>query len=163
MIKVFLSPTYGRLSFDEMFERIKRFIEAEPDAEYRIMIGTDSQNFRYTKFVTAIVVHRVGKGAIYFRGEQREKRITNLHQKIAFETTFSLEIAQALAEKFSAEGISKPIAIHADIGLNGPTSKYISEITGWVRASGFSCRTKPQALAASSVANKYSKCAVCGE
>jgi predicted RNase H-related nuclease YkuK (DUF458 family) len=47
--------------------------------------------------------------------------------------------------------------IHVDAGNKGPTSRYISEIVGWVRACGFDCRIKPDSYCASSIADRVSK------
>jgi predicted RNase H-related nuclease YkuK (DUF458 family) len=44
-----------------------------------------------------------------------------------------------------------------DIGEHGPTSKYIQELEGWVRATGYDYEIKPNSYAASTIADKYSK------
>ena len=56
-----ISPSKGRLSFEDAFQDIILFIEEQPDAEYKLIIGTDSQYSQdSTCFVTAIIVHRLG-------------------------------------------------------------------------------------------------------
>jgi len=49
-------------------QKALEFIEEKPDYQYRLVVGTDSQpkNGHGVDFVTAIVVHRVGYGGIYF-------------------------------------------------------------------------------------------------
>ena len=52
------------LNFDMVFTRICNFIEKDPRNLYRLSIGTDSQaHQKDTRFITAIHIHRVGKGA----------------------------------------------------------------------------------------------------
>ncbi len=53
-------------TFPEMFARILKFIKEDPQNSYRIAIGTDSMVRTTTCFITAVLVHRVGKGAIGF-------------------------------------------------------------------------------------------------
>jgi predicted RNase H-related nuclease YkuK (DUF458 family) len=46
--------------------------------------------------------------------------------------------------------------IHADIGENGATKDMIREVTGLIRGNGFEPKIKPEAFAASTVADRYS-------
>ncbi len=151
------SPTYGKVSFEEMVNIIKSFISEQPETSYNISVGTDSQNFGYTKMVVVVAVHRVGKGGIFFYDINRIKAINNISQKLLHETSVSLEIATKLSEVFEKEEISYDISIHVDAGENGQTSKLIPEIVGWIKACGFQCETKPNSYAASSIADKFSK------
>ncbi len=151
------SITHGYITFEEMFKIIKAFIKERPDMEYHISIGTDSQNHDLTKTIRVVAVHRVGNGGIFFYEEKKIKKITNLHQKLLYETNASLSLAARLAEKFKNENFNYEISIHVDAGSNGPSKKMIPEISAWVRACGFDCKTKPESYTASSIANKYSK------
>lgn len=151
------SPTYGKVSFEEMVNIIKKFIKEQPDNRYNISVGTDSQNFGYTKLVVVIAVHRVGKGGIFFYDINRIEKISNIPQKLLYETSVSIDIATKLSETFQKEEINYDISIHVDAGENGKTSKLIPEIVGWIKACGFECETKPNSYAASSIADKFSK------
>lgn len=62
----FISPTKGRLTFEEVFREIVEYASLYPDDKYRLIIGTDSQLRDSTCFVTALIVHREGKGADTF-------------------------------------------------------------------------------------------------
>jgi len=151
------SPTYGEVTYERMIEIIKNFIAKSPHSTYNISVGTDSQNFDYTKTVMVVAIHRVGSGGIFFYDIKRVKKITNISQKLFFETSSSLDIATKLSETLQREEIDFGISIHVDAGKNGQTSKLIPEILGWIKACGFDCETKPNSYAASSIADKYSK------
>lgn len=151
------SPTYGKVSYEEMIGIIKNFIEKSPKSTYNISVGTDSQNFDCTKTVIVVAVHRIGSGGIFFYDIKTVKKITNISQKLFFETSSSLDIATKLSETLQKEGIDFGINIHVDAGKNGQTSKLIPEIVGWIKACGFGCETKPNSYAASSIADKYTK------
>lgn len=151
------SPTYGDVSYKEMIQIIKKFISKSSHSIYDISVGTDSQNFGYTKTVVVVAVHRVGSGGIFFYDIKKVKKITNITQKLFFETSMSLEIATELSKELEKEKIDFGINIHVDAGNKGKTSKLIPEIVGWIKACGFDCHTKPDSYAASSIADKYSK------
>ncbi len=151
------SLTYGKVTFEEMTSIIKDFIMKSPKNHYNISVGTDSQNFGYTKIVVVVAVHRVGKGGIFFYDINRIERINNIPQKILYETSVSLDIATKLSDFFREEELNYDISIHVDVGENGKTSKLIPEIVGWIKACGFHCETKPNSYAASSIADKFSK------
>lgn len=155
------SITYGEVSFDKMYTLIKSYLALDTKGEYRISIGTDSQNFSYTKIPIILGIHRVentiGRGGIFFAEIKKVKRISNVRQKILFETNLSLQLATKIQERFVADNICYEISIHVDAGYNGPTRDYIPEIMGWVKACGFPCVVKPDSYMASSVANRLSK------
>lgn len=151
------SPTYGEVSYEKMIDIIKNFIAKSPQSTYNISVGTDSQNFDYTKTVIVVAIHRVGNGGIFFYDIKRVKKITNISQKLLYETSTSLNIATELSETLQIEEMDFGISIHVDAGKNGQSSKLIPEIVGWIRACGFDCETKPNSYAASSIADKYSK------
>jgi predicted RNase H-related nuclease YkuK (DUF458 family) len=151
------SLTHGKVTLDEMFKIIQDYIQAEPDKQYHITIGTDSQNFNVTRTVLVVAVHRVGHGGIFFFDVMHVPKIQNIKQKIWFETTTSIELATQLNEKFEQEDFFYGITIHVDAGYNGPTSKVIPEITAYVKACGFDCEVKPESYTASAIANKFTK------
>ncbi len=154
----FTSPSKGRLSFDEVFKDMMSYIQEEPEASYKLIIGTDSQLREETAFVTAIIVHRQGKGARYYYSREHERINRSLRQRIFYETSRSLGVASKLAEKLAENGHSDfDIEIHLDVGPNGPTKELIRELIGMVVGSGFDARIKPHSYGASKVADKYTK------
>ncbi len=155
----FISPTKGALLFDQMFAEIVAFVQEAPQDTYTLIIGSDSQaREREVSFVTAIVVHRVGRGARYFYQRHSHRPMTSLRQKIFYETSLSLALASRIAERLSENGNSRlNVEIHLDIGQRGDTRSLIREIVGMVTGSGFDAKIKPDSYGASTVADKYTK------
>jgi predicted RNase H-related nuclease YkuK (DUF458 family) len=153
----FFNPHAGELTFDEVIATIVGGMEADPEASYEILIGTDSSSgSEQVDFVSAIVLHKIGKGGRYFWTRKRERKIHSFRQKIWREAWLSFELAQRLLEHLSAASfLDFNLEIHVDIGENGRTKEMIDEVVGMIIGSGFAVRIKPQAYAASSVADKY--------
>lgn len=154
----FYSQTYGKCDLSTLRTRVLAYLSAEPDYTYRLVIGTDSQakNSRATDFVVAIIVHRVGRGGIYFWKRIVEDKQYVLRQRIYQEATYSLQVADEFLTLLKNDGISKyDVEIHVDIGKFGETREMIAEIVGMVRGSGFAVKTKPDSYAASKVADRH--------
>jgi len=155
---VFISPTKGRLTFNETFKDIVKYIEEAPGFRYRLIIGTDSQLREEAYFVTAIIVHRVGKGARYYYAREKEKVGKSLRQRIFYEAAKSLSVASKLAEKLAQNGHSEfNVEIHLDVGVNGETKDLIREVVAMVTGTGFAAKIKPESYGASKVADKHTK------
>ncbi len=155
---VFISPTKGKLSFSDTFKDIMSYMQEMPGVPYKLIIGTDSQLREDACFVTAIVVHRVGKGARYYYSKEKERMGRSLRQRIFYETAKSLGVASKLAEKLAKNGYGDlDVEIHLDIGQNGETKDLIREIVGMVTGTGFAARIKPDSYGASKVADKHTK------
>ncbi|MCL5040191.1 MAG: ribonuclease H-like YkuK family protein [Firmicutes bacterium] len=154
----FFSPTKGRLTFEKMFQDILDYIAEDVGASYKLIVGTDSQTRDEVCFVTAVVIHRVGKGARYFYAKKYDRKMASLRQKIFYETSLSLSLASRLAEKIATHGPARMgVEIHLDVGTEGPTKEMIREIVGMVVGSGFDAKIKPESFGASTVADKHSK------
>ena len=155
---MFQSPSYGALGLADVRERILAFISREPEGAYRLVVGTDSQphNGQGVDFVTAIVVHRIGTGGIYFWKRIINKKPYVLRQRMYEEATLSLEMAETVVAMLHKDGITKyDVEIHVDIGKFGSTRDMITEIVGMIRGSGWAVRIKPESYAASKVADRY--------
>lgn len=154
----FMSPTRGRLSFDAVFAEIIDYMKEAPENQYRVIIGTDSQFAEETCFVTAIIVHREGKGARFFYKREKERVSRSLRQRIFYETSRSLGVAYRVAERLADNGYADlNVEIHLDVGEKGETRDLIREVVGMVVGSGFDARIKPFSYGASKVADKYTK------
>lgn len=154
----FVSPTHGRLTFKEVVFRLGEFMHDQPDANYDVIIGTDSQVYPdRTDFVSAIIVHREGGGGIYFWKRARDsKNGYVLRDRIYQEAVLSMQLSQRFMEEFETEGILKfNFEIHVDIGEGGRTRGMVNEVVGMIRGSGFEVKTKPQAYGAASVADRH--------
>lgn len=157
-MRYFISPSKGRLSFDQVFVDIMCYVDECPDAEYRLIVGTDSQVGDDTCFVSAIVVHRVGRGARYYYAREHERTSRGMRQRIFYEASKSLDLASQLAHKLSENGHSDMnIEIHLDVGENGRTKELIRDIVGMITGTGFEARIKPDSYGASKVADKYTR------
>ena len=155
----FKNPSLGRISLQDIGHEIKHYICEEPESNYKLVIGTDSQSSRRsTLFVSVIIIHRIGKGSRFFYFEKETHQYVNLHDKIYTETQMSLELTEILKNngvlKFFPEW---PIEIHLDIGNQGETRSLIGEITGWVSSLGYTAKIKPDSYGASVVADRYTK------
>jgi len=158
----FYSPSKGRLKTAKMIEEIAGFVKDEPHDFYRLVIGTDSQEkrlggVRECNYVTAIVIHRKGKGARYFWKKEKAQSPQALRDKIYGETTRSLETAHALVPTIrkTLTPAKYDLEIHIDVGALGKTRDMIREVVGMVNGNGFTAKTKPESWAASSVADKH--------
>ncbi|MBM7855181.1 putative RNase H-related nuclease YkuK (DUF458 family) [Desulfohalotomaculum tongense] len=154
----FISPTKGKLSFEEMMQDIINYITGLPHSSYKIIIGSDSQVKNQTCYITAVIVHRMGKGAKYYYRKRTEPKVKSLRQKIFYETSLSLEVGGLITRYFSQIGhMDEQVEIHIDVGKQGDTKDLIKEVVGMVTGSGFQAKIKPDAYGASSVADKHSK------
>lgn len=153
----FNSQTYGSLDYDGIIEKIAGFIKADTNFRYKVIVGTDSETHnRHGDFVTAIIVHRIGKGGIYFWRRNLLLNVVSIADRIAKETQLSIELAWKLRDTFQYNGLSgyEP-EIHLDVGENGVTRDMIRWVTGMVLGSGLHYKIKPEAYGASKVADRH--------
>ncbi len=154
----FVSPTKGRLTLSEVVKDIVVFMEEEPSAPYKLIIGTDSHTRDNVCFVTAIIVHRVGTGGRYYYRRKYMSCVKSLRHKIFTETSLSLEAVTKLKDELAHTGYKDmDVEVHVDIGENGDTKELIREVVGWVMGSGFKIKIKPNACGATKVADKHTK------
>ncbi|MBE3520134.1 MAG: ribonuclease H-like YkuK family protein [Firmicutes bacterium] len=155
---IFISPTKGPMSFETMFQDITSFMEEDKDAEYKLIVGTDSQVREDVNFVTAVIVHRLGKGGRYYYTRVRARKMPSLKQRIFYEAHLSLDLASKLAAEMASNGHSDlNVEIHLDVGRNGETRALIKDLVAVIVGSGFAAKIKPDAYGASQVADKHSK------
>ena len=157
-----ISPTHGEISLRQAATLIKNFIELNPDEQYAIYVGSDSQNTYYTKMVTVIAVHRLGHGGQYFYEISKYDKIRDIRKKLYTETQLSLDMAERLLKEFhdidfnyDADNIA--FCIHIDCGVNGPSGAVIPEVVGYVHSMGYECQVKPDSPIASCIADRISK------
>lgn len=155
--EAFISPTLGRLDFNGVMQEIITTL-MESSEPVKLIVGTDSHMRDDVLFVTAIVVHRVGKGARYFYTKHRQRKITSLRQRIFYETARSLSLAAKLADALAEAGAPHPnVEIHCDVGHEGDTRELIRQVSGMITGSGFDAKMKPDSYGASKVADKHTK------
>ncbi|NLX90323.1 MAG: hypothetical protein GXZ07_01815 [Firmicutes bacterium] len=157
---IFQSPTRGKMTLEETFQEIIAYIKEQPGEQYKLIIGTDSQAHygEEVNFVTAIIIHRVGKGGRYFYRSEKHHFLQTLRQRIFYETSLSLDVAGRFSSLLSKNGFSQlNVEIHMDVGIRGDTRELIREMVGMVAGSGYDARIKPDSYGASKVADKYTK------
>ena len=153
----FHNDTSGLLSFEKVIEEVLAYVGEKPGAEYKIFIGSDSLSYETrANIVSTIVVYRVGNGGRYFWYRYQRDGIYNLRAKIHAEVECSIELAQKVLKALGGkiQDLPQNLEIHADVGQSGATRDLIAEITGWIKAYGIRAKTKPDSLAASSVADR---------
>ena len=167
--EIFQSQTHGELKIEEIITKIKEFLEEVPNDQYSLVIGTDSHektdsskkngNTREINLVTAILIHRKGFGGKYFWRRETVKNIHTLREKIYAETMTSLSFASIFVPLFkkhlNGSAPNYDLEIHVDVGEHGDTRNMIKEVVGMVTGNGFVAKTKPDAYAASYVADKH--------
>jgi uncharacterized protein len=156
----FTSPSRGQVSFEEMFEDLVSYSNEYPDDSYKLIIGTDSHSLLNESviFVTAVVVHRVGKGGRFYYHKQKTRYMESLRQRIYYETFLSLEVATRITEQLAQNGdCHLNVEIHLDVGEKGETRKIIKEVVGMVIGSGYQACIKPDSFGATTVADRFTK------
>lgn len=165
---VFHSVTHGELEVEEVIEKIKIFLEEDPNAEYSLVIGADSHEKTREKnssvslnLITAILVHRKGFGGKYFWKRREVSEIHSLREKIYAETMSSLDFASLfvpmLKKSLNGQAPRYNLEIHIDVGEHGDTRDMIKEVVGMVTGNGYVAKTKPDAYGASYVADKHTQ------
>ncbi len=97
---IFHSPTKGVLNLGQVIKELINYKKEDPQAEYRIVIGTDSETReKGLDLVCVVAVHKVGFGGRYFWSRIYDKRKLDLRSRIHLEATVSLALAGALLEK----------------------------------------------------------------
>jgi hypothetical protein len=153
----FFSPTKGPVTFHEMIEDVVSIMQQDTDYAYEVIVGTDSHPSRGDiDFVTAIIVRRVGKGGRYFWSRSCEGQYHDLSHRIYREAILSFDWAKAIMESLEKYTmLDFNLEIHVDVGRNGKTRSLIDGVVGMIVGGGFPVKIKPDAYAASSVADKY--------
>jgi predicted RNase H-related nuclease YkuK (DUF458 family) len=166
---VFRSLRKDNITFTEVYNEILKFISSDTGSSYKISIGTDSQvGSNTTVFVSCILIHRVGKGAIGFlHKSQLSRQVKNLREKIYMETCFSLQLAYLFDDAKIADIVKTvksgdnsrgvTFEFHIDVGTKGPTKTLINEMVGMVQGLNFIPKIKPDSYCASCFADRYTK------
>lgn len=152
------SPTYGQVDLEKLKKLISSYMAADKNAKYEVIVGTDSQKMEKGSydFVSALVIHRIGFGGIYFWKREINNKKMGLKERIYREAIMSLETSENFVSFFKTNGIARyDIQIHVDIGHNGETRDMINEVVGMIRGSGYEVKIKPYSYGASKVADRH--------
>jgi len=154
----FHSPTYGEIREARLIALISNFVHAQHERNYRLIVGTDSlpNMDGQVYMVTAIVLHRIGRGGIYFWQRLLSDRLHGLRDRMYAEALASISMAQRLEAVPTLNPVlQRNIEIHVDVGEFGPTRAMIQELVGMIVAHGYAAKTKPESFAASKVADRH--------
>ena len=164
---IFFNPTVGNLKFKKVIEEVFNYIKEQPEKFYEIVVGCDSSSDEKPAFPVVLVVLRKGEGGRFFLTkvrypESQKKKFFNFHQRVLEEVLLSCEIALKFRESIEKEIENPQISpnyqfqyIHADVGENGQTKDMIKEVVGLIKSNGFEAKIKPEAFAASIVADRF--------
>lgn len=160
------------MNFDTVFARIQEFMWRDPRGNYKLMFGTDSQvHPNETVFITGIVIQSEGKGAwACIRKSVVPRQMTNLHEKISYETSLTEEVVSNFDEVRKNQlidivlphiykGASFTIEGHIDIGSGkkNKTRLFVREMTSRIESMGIEPKIKPESYVASCYANRFTK------
>jgi predicted RNase H-related nuclease YkuK (DUF458 family) len=154
----FNSPTFGQIDQAQLVDRMRHFVLGNTERQYRLIVGSDSLpgHDGHVYLVTAIVLHRIGNGGIYFWRRKLSHKIHTLRDRMYAEALASIAMAQQLEAIPELKPLLQDhIEIHVDVGQDGPTREMIQELVGMIIAHGYQARTKPESFAASKVADRH--------
>ena len=155
--QTFHNPSIGIMTFDDVMSTIVSEMEGRSKDKFELLIGTDSSSSNHhLDLVSAIVLHKIGRGGRYFWTRIQERRTPSLRHQIWREAWLSFELAQYVIARLESESMLQVnLEIHVDIGKNGRTKELIDEVVGMIIGNGLAVRIKPDAYAASAVADKH--------
>ncbi len=136
----------------ESIDEVREFIR-NSSQDSAIYVGCDSRQLKgKTVFVTVVVVHiNSSHGAKIFWRVEKVRRITSIRQRLLEEVNRAVYIAIMLADVVG----ERPFEVHLDINPNPDhrSSMIVKEAVGYVLAQGLKPVLKPDAIAASAVAD----------
>ena len=145
------------ITFDEIVDIIKEHSKRNGN----VFVGTDS--FVQKKkciFSTAIALANADgqKGGRYFfkKNKFNISKYNTLMQRITSEVQYSIDIGMKILQLCPKISIELHLDI-SDSDKNTKTSKFSEMLVGYAKGNGFDCKIKPDAFAATSIADKHSK------
>ncbi len=155
----YYSPTYGKVDLNKLREIVSGYMAKCKKDNYQIIVGTDSQKIKSGNgydFVSALIVHNIGNGGIYFWRRELFGKTISLKERMYREALMSLEVSEGFVHLLKDNGVTRfNIQIHIDIGHNGETRDLIQELTGMIRSNGYDVKIKPDSFGASKVADRH--------
>ena len=125
------------------------------DEPIALHVGADSKSRGdHTLFVTVLALVKPGEGGRVMYRTTRVKRMKSLAQRLFQEAQLAIELATELTEV-----TGRPIVVHIDANPDERhrSSKFARSLAGMGVGQGFEVRLKPDAWAASCVADHVVK------
>ena len=129
--------------------------ETQKGYQLKVCIGTDSQvKGNETDFATVIVFLRRGHGGFMFIYKEKSLQTFTIKERMLMEVNKSIEVAYELCSLFTKYDVD--MEVHADINTNPQfkSNDALREAMGYILGMGFVFKSKPDAFASSSCANK---------
>lgn len=140
----------------EDIEEVREFIRSS-SPESAVYVGCDSRQFKEkTVFVTVVVVHiNSNHGAKIFWRVDKVRRINSIRQRLLEEVNRAVYTALMIVDAVG----DRPFEVHLDINPNPDhrSSVIVKEAVGYVLAQGLKPVLKPDAVAATAVADFFAE------
>ena len=159
-VDVLFKTMSGKKKIDNAVKYVLDHMAKDPDMEYKLYVGCDSQVTRnYNVYATVIVIHKVGHGAhvIYTRDSipktAKSGATGNIFVRLWGEVDRTLVISSYLLEN----GLSADhIVIDFDFNKKGEHKSHavMASALGCASQIGLEARVKPDAWSATYAANK---------
>lgn len=152
----------GLLPLEQVVRAFQQFAAEVRDARMFIWVGTDSQQHgNSTRVVTSVTAYRERKGAQSYEFIQNLNRSLPLGEKLDFETHMSIDVIGKLREILNRRMLFWELELHIDGGEKGKSRQHLNRVVGWAESLApvynYSVRTKPYSVAATRVADRYTK------
>jgi predicted RNase H-related nuclease YkuK (DUF458 family) len=141
-------------------ENIHNTIKQYSKKNGKVYIGSDSfiqKKFCVLSSVICLYNEEERGGGIYFYSRENllKKDFPTLTQRLIHEATNSIELGMGISEEIP----NVKLELHLDVNSDrkAASNKLADSLSGYVKASGFDCKIKPEAWAASTIADKHSK------
>lgn len=136
--------------------------EVLASSEREIHVGSDSQQAKmFTEYVTVITLLEKGKGGRAFYLRERVPRVKSLRERLLREVWMSVSVGLEL-NAMMPETAGLTIHVDANPNLKFRSSDHVKELTAMVVSQGFKTLLKPDAWAASHLADHVVKHKVLG-
>lgn len=149
---------------EQLFEK-----KMEKGMMLKVSIGTDSQkasrgSYKFATVILIRTIENLGGGVTVGRGgmiisstyynEFKAKNKELVNERMVFEVSKSVEVAYEIAPLLDLYDV--PLEIHADINPDPihESNKALQQAIGYILGMGYSFKVKPDAYAASNVADK---------
>src|SRR3989344_1232492 len=96
----YYSPTYGEIDLEKLKKIITEYMSKDKKGSYQIIVGTDSQKQKGNAydFVSALIIHHIGSGGIYFWRRDFINRVIPLKERIYHEAIMSMQTSENFIE-----------------------------------------------------------------
>ena len=129
------------------------------DHTYQLFIGSDSQLHRgedCVVYATVVVIYKQSKGGRFFVRKKKGAILKSLRERLARETWESVELAIQMKE-FLPGNVDLQVHVDSNSSKRYKSGNYTEELVGMITSQGFKCRIKPDAWAAQTIANRFTK------